>query len=134
VFRLPAAAAHGRIATVRPPWYVWPVFGHGENSLIACLKGLRIMPDFCVDYALLEQVENTLNNLKREFSNIDALRHTADWGDGGIESAMGSFASNWSIHREKLMGSLDAMIKNAHECRTQTDQYDTSMAQHLTKK
>lgn len=92
------------------------------------------MTDLCVDYGLLQQVENTLNSLKREFSNIDAVKHSANWGDGGIESAMGSFASNWSDHRQKVVGSIDAMIKNAHECRTKTDDFDTGMAQHLTKK
>jgi hypothetical protein len=91
------------------------------------------MPDFSVDYALLDQVESTLSSLKSEFSNIDALPRSARWGDGGIESAMGSFASNWSDHRQQLISSLDAMIKNAHECRTQTGQYDTCLAQDLTK-
>ncbi len=91
-------------------------------------------PDLSVNYTLLQQVESTLNTLKREFGNIDAVQHATDWGDGGIESVMGSFASNWSHHRSKVVGSLDAMIKNAHEVRTQTDHYDTCMAQDLTKK
>ena len=92
------------------------------------------MADLVVDYGLLEQTENTLNSLKREFGNIDALRDSANWGDGGIGSAMGDFAGNWSDHRQKLVGSMDAMIKNVHETRTQTDQFDTCMAHDLTKK
>ena len=91
-------------------------------------------PDLSVDYGLLQQVENTLTTLKREFGSIDALKHATDWGDGGIESVMVSFASYWSHHRSLVAGALDALIKNAHEVRSQADHFDTCLAQDLTKK
>jgi hypothetical protein len=72
--------------------------------------------------------------LKREFEDIDALKNAVDWGDSGISGLMGDFASNWSVHREKLIGSLDAMGTSASECRSQTSCFDTKMQQQLTKK
>lgn len=47
---------------------------------------------------------------------------------------MGDFAGNWSDHRAKLVASMEAMAKNANECRTATDQYDSKMQQYLTGK
>lgn len=92
------------------------------------------MADFVVDYALLEQVESTLNSLKGQFDSINAVPQAADWGDPRIASAMGDFAGNWSDHRAKLVASMEAMAKNANECRTATDQYDSKMQQYLTGK
>lgn len=91
------------------------------------------MADFVVDYALLEQAENTLNGLKREFDGINAVPGVADWGDGGISSAMSDFATNWSHHRDKLVKSMEAMSKHARDTRTGTQQWDTKNQQQLTK-
>lgn len=87
--------------------------------------------DFAVNYSMLEQVENQLNSLKGEFDGIDAVPHAADWGDGGIASAMNDFASNWSVHRKKLMGSMESMAKHAGEVRTGTATWDTKMGQSV---
>ena len=92
------------------------------------------MPDFVVDYALLEQVESTLANLKQQFGSISAEPHAANWGDPRIGSAMGDFAGNWNDHRAKLVSSMDAMAANARECRTATQHYDTTMQHDLSKK
>ncbi|MDR0346510.1 MAG: hypothetical protein LBI49_26000 [Nocardiopsaceae bacterium] len=92
------------------------------------------MADLVVDYALLEGIENTLNSLKGQFDNINAVSQAADWGDPRISSAMGDFAGNWKDHRAKLVSSMQAMAKNANECRTATDKYDTGMQQQLAKK
>jgi hypothetical protein len=89
--------------------------------------------DFVVDYAMLEQIEKTLTRLKSEFEQIDSVEDSANWGDAGIAAAMGSFASNWKDHREKLLGSIEAMGKSAYECRTQTIHFDTDMQRQVTK-
>lgn len=91
------------------------------------------MPDFVVDYALLEQAENTLNSLKNEFNGIDAVPGAADWGHSGIASAMSDFAGNWSQHREKLVKSMHAMAGHARDTRTGTQQWDTKNQRELTK-
>lgn len=91
------------------------------------------MADFVVDYSLLEQVENTLNSLMNEFNGINAVPGAADWGDGGISSAMGDFAGNWSQHRENMVKSMSAMAGHARDTRTGTDQWDTKNQQQLTQ-
>lgn len=90
------------------------------------------MPDFVVDYALLEQVENTLNSLKSEFDGIHAVPGAADWGHAGISSAMDDFAGNWSQHREQVTKSMHAMSNHARDTRTGTDQWDSKNQQKLT--
>jgi hypothetical protein len=89
--------------------------------------------DFVVDYSLLEQVENTLNSLKGEFDGINAVPGAADWGDGGISSAMGHFAGNWTQHRDQVVKSMGAMSSHARDTRTGTDQWDTKNQQTLDK-
>jgi hypothetical protein len=91
------------------------------------------MADFVVNYEMLHGIQETMGRLKSEFENIDAVKNAANWGDGGISSAMGSFASNWKIHREKVLGSMEAMGKSAAECASQTSCFDTKMQQTLTK-
>lgn len=91
------------------------------------------MPNFVVDYALLQNVENTLNSLKNEFQGINAVPGAADWGDGGISSALGDFASNWTHHREKMVKSMHAMAGHARDTRTGTDHWDTQNQQKLSK-
>lgn len=91
------------------------------------------MADFVVSYALLEQVENTLNQLKGQFDNINAVPDAADWGDDRIASAMKDFAGNWKHHRQQLVSSMEAMAANARATRTGTDHYDTKMQQQLSK-
>lgn len=87
--------------------------------------------DFAVDYAMLEQTESTLNSLKSEFDGINAVPQAADWGDGGIASAMNDFAGNWSVHRKRLVASMESMAKHAGEVRTGTGQWDTQMGQQV---
>lgn len=91
------------------------------------------MADFVVSYALLEQVENTLNQLKGQFDNIKAVPDEADWGDDRIRTAMKDFAGNWDHNRQKLVSSMEAMAGNARATRTGTDHYDTKMQQQLSK-
>jgi hypothetical protein len=86
------------------------------------------VPDFAVDYSLLEHVESTLSSLKSSFDGINAVPQAADWGDPGIESAMNAFAGNWSAHRQNLVASMEAMAKQARETRTGTAQWDTTLA------
>jgi hypothetical protein len=95
-------------------------------------EGLPIVADFVVDYALLTQIENSLNRLTGEFEGIGSVPTATNWGDGGIAGAMGSFASNWQVHREKMIGSMEAMSANTQQCITQTSRYDDKMRQNLT--
>ena len=91
------------------------------------------MVDFAVNYDTLQQVEKTLNSLKNEFNGIHTVPHAATWGDDRIGSAMGDFAGNWNDHRHKLLTSMEAMAKQARNTRTGTAEWDTQMAQQVTK-
>ncbi len=94
------------------------------------------MADFVVDYALLEQVENTLTGLKKEFDGIKGQEqgYTGAYGSGDIAGAMNSFAGNWNYHRGKITESMEALAKNVHEVRTQTNEYDTDLQNQVTGK
>jgi len=118
--------SHGRIATF---------------SLVALAptgfcphEGIGTLADFAVDYGLLQQIQKSLGTLKNELSKIEAVPHAANWGHGGIDSALGSFAGNWSHHRGNLVNSAGAMAKNALQTVTETQQYDTTLQQQLTRK
>ncbi len=89
-------------------------------------------PDFVVTYSMLEQVKGTLSGLKGEFEAIDAVKHAANWGDGGIASAMDGFVSNWGDHRAKLVQSMDAMIKNTEEVLKGARDFDSQMQKQVT--
>lgn len=72
-------------------------------------------PNLRVDYTLLEASHKSLTSLASEFGSLQASTGSYDaaLGSGAIASAMGSFAGNWSYHRDKLvanMHKLDAMI------------------------
>jgi hypothetical protein len=45
---------------------------------------------------------------------------------------MDDFAGNWSYHRGKIIGSMDALAKSVHEVRTQTGTFDTDLQNSLT--
>jgi hypothetical protein len=94
------------------------------------------MADLVVDYSLLEQVESTLDGLKKEFENIQAQEHGywGAYGSGDVAGAMDDFAGNWSYHRDKIVKSMEALAKSVHEVITDTQQFDTDLQNSLTGK
>jgi uncharacterized protein YukE len=94
------------------------------------------MADLKVDYQLLDSTEHTLTSLTSEFQNIKAQTGSYDgaMGSGDIASAMDSFAGNWDYHRQKLVGSMQALGKMISESRQQFTKTDTKLAKSLTGK
>jgi hypothetical protein len=94
------------------------------------------MADLVVDYSLLEQVENTLTGLTREFQNIQAQEqgYAGAYGSGDIAGAMNDFADNWSYHRGKILQSMQSLCQNVREVRTEASQFDTNLADQVTGK
>jgi hypothetical protein len=94
------------------------------------------MADLKVDYQLLDSTERTLASLTSEFQNIRAQAGSYDgaMGSGDIASAMDSFAGNWDYHRQKLVGSMQALGKMVSQARQAFRKTDTSLAAGLTKK
>jgi hypothetical protein len=92
------------------------------------------MADLVVDYSLLEQVESTLDGLKKEFENIQAQEHGywGAYGSGDVAGAMDDFAGNWSYHRGKIVDSMNALSKSVEEVMAETKKFDSGMAKQLT--
>lgn len=92
------------------------------------------MADLKVDFSLLDSTEQTLTSLISEFQNIRAQESGYDgaMGSGDIASAMDSFAGNWDYHREKLVGSMQALGKMISESKTKFHETDTKLASSMT--
>ncbi len=94
------------------------------------------MADLKVDYQLLTSTERTLTSLTSEFQNIKAREGGYDgaMGSGDIAGAMDSFAGNWDYHREKLVGSMQALGKMVTQTIQAFQKTDTGLAHDLTNK
>jgi hypothetical protein len=89
-----------------------------------------------VEFDLLDSAEKTLTSLTSEFQNIKAQESSYDGalGSGDIASAMGSFAGNWDYHRDKLVGSMQALGKMITESKKQFHETDDKLASSLKRK
>jgi hypothetical protein len=94
------------------------------------------MSDLKVDYSLLETSHKTLTSLASEFGNLEASTsgYDAAMGSGAIAGAMGSFAGNWSYHRDQLVGDMDKLDKMITESVKQFMDTDKQAAQELLGK
>ncbi|HYZ57282.1 MAG TPA: hypothetical protein VE733_27780 [Streptosporangiaceae bacterium] len=94
------------------------------------------MTDLKVDYQLLDSAERTLSSLTSEFRNIKAQEgsYAGAMGSGDIASAMDAFAGNWDSHREKLVGSMQALGTMISASRKQFTSTDSKLAASLTAK
>lgn len=91
------------------------------------------MADLKVDYQLLDSTERTLSSLVSEFQHIKARDGSYDgaMGSGDIASAMDGFAGNWDYHRQKLVGSMQALGTMISESKDQFRKTDDRMAASL---
>lgn len=91
------------------------------------------MADLKVDYQLLDSTERTLSSLVSEFQHIKARdgSYNGALGSGDIAAAMDGFAGNWDYHRQKLVGSMQALGKMISESKDQFQQTDHRMAASL---
>lgn len=69
------------------------------------------MADLRVDYVVLDSIVRSLAQISVEFEDLHKRREeeTAIWGGYQVRSAMGSFASNWDVHREALSEELRSL-------------------------
>lgn len=93
------------------------------------------MADLVVDLNLLETTAGALGLLIEEFTNASKIvtAHEADIGDATLNSALQSFASDWQVHREKLVSSMQAVYKMATESHKAYISTDDKLAQDLQK-
>jgi hypothetical protein len=73
------------------------------------------MADLVVDLGLLESTAGALSMLMEEFNNASKIvdDYQGDIGDPRLLSALDDFASNWKVHRQTLLSSMDAVYKMA---------------------
>lgn len=94
------------------------------------------MADLKVEFSLLDSAGKTLTSLTSEFQNIKA--QTSDYdgamGSGDIAGAMGSFSGNWDYHRDKLVGSMQALGKMIAESSKQFHGTDNQLASSLRQR
>lgn len=92
------------------------------------------MSDLKVDYDLLEGSHKALTSLASEFGNLEASTSGYDGalGSGTIAGAMGSFAGNWSYHRDKLVANMQKLDDMITESVKQFMETDKKAAQELT--
>ena len=92
-------------------------------------------PDLTVNYDILGEFEKNLTFVKQEFVGLSAEIHKLDngdiWGSDEVKGAMDGFQNNWSIHREKLEGSIDALLKMVTTTTGYFQQADQELAKAL---
>jgi hypothetical protein len=93
-------------------------------------------PSLRVDYNLLEASHKTLTSLASEFGNLQATTSGYDgaMGSGAIAGAMGSFAGNWSYHRDQLVANMQKLDDMITESVKQFMDTDKKLAQELLGK
>jgi hypothetical protein len=94
------------------------------------------MADLKVEFGLLDSAEKTLTSLTSEFQNIKAQEsgYEGAMGSGDIAGALGSFSGNWDYHRDKLVGSMQALGKMITESKKQFQETDGKLAKNLKSK
>ena len=92
--------------------------------------------DLKVEFDLLNSAKQTLTTLTSEFQDIKAQEHAYDgaMGSGDITGALGSFSGNWDYHRNKLVGSMQALGQLIDESEKQFHQTDDQLAKNLKSK
>jgi hypothetical protein len=94
------------------------------------------MTDLRVDYQLLDQIYGSLGRLAGQFEHIQAMQdgYNGAMGSDAIAGAMNGFAGNWSIHRQRLTASMQALQKKVHDTRQGFSQTDDDLRQQLASR
>lgn len=68
------------------------------------------MTDLKIDYGLLSDTARSLSTIHRELGVLEARVGGAEdvWGSSEIADRMSDFSGNWSYHRGKLIGAVEA--------------------------
>lgn len=94
------------------------------------------MSDLRISYAELESAKASMTRLSADFNNIQTQEseYNAAFGSPSVIAAMGSFAGNWTDHRQKIesqMNNLTTMLSKALTDFPRTDQqYAAELRKH----
>jgi Holliday junction resolvase len=93
------------------------------------------MADLVVDLGLLESTAGSLSMLIEEFSNASKIVSFAQQSvaEPVLVSALEDFANDWSVHRQDLLSSMEAVYKMATESHKAYIATDDKLAQDLRK-
>jgi hypothetical protein len=92
------------------------------------------MSDLIVDYQVLEQSEQLLGRLQQQIGGSStSLATDADWGFGGVTSAMGGFYGDWSYHRKQIMDRMQTLHTMSTQSRQAFQGADAKLASELKK-
>jgi hypothetical protein len=93
------------------------------------------MADLAVDLDLLASTAGSLSMLTEEFSNaskiVDSYQDAV--GDPTLVAALHAFSDDWTVHRQDLLSSMEAVYKMATKSRKAYIATDDKLAQDLKK-
>jgi hypothetical protein len=83
----------------------------------------------------LEAIRDGLKALVDEFNGAVGFEHDSKgiWGQRNAENAMGDFASNWKIHREKMTKRMDTLHNKVEKAVDQWNDADQKLADAFNK-
>jgi hypothetical protein len=91
------------------------------------------MADLVVDLDLLASTAGSLSMLIEEFGNASqiVISYQEAVGDPTLVAALQAFASDWQVHRQDLLSSMEAVYKMATQSRKAYIATDDKLAQDL---
>ncbi len=92
------------------------------------------MADLKVNYATLDQSEQSLRRIASELEGAEARRHANEriWGSSDVADAMSEFVGNWDRHRRELVESLQSVAGMCASAREAFAGSDRQLAAELT--
>jgi rRNA-processing protein FCF1 len=93
------------------------------------------MADLVVNLSLLESTAGALSMLIEEFSNASKIVNASqgEVAEPTLVSALDDFANDWTVHRQDLLSSMEAVYKMATESHKAYIATDDKLAQDLRK-
>jgi rRNA-processing protein FCF1 len=93
------------------------------------------MADLVVNLSLLESTAGALSMLIEEFSNASKIVSASqgEVAEPTLVSALDDFANDWTVHRQDLLSSMEAVYKMATESHKAYIATDDKLAQDLRK-
>ena len=91
------------------------------------------MSELIVEYQVIEHSEQLLARLHQQISASTgaSVAEDADWGFGGVVSAMGGFYGDWSYHRQQILGRMETLHTMTRQSRQAFQGADDKLASQL---
>lgn len=88
------------------------------------------MADLKVDYGQLTASWEALRRLREEFDGATKLADSTEgiWGNGHVADAIHDFASNWKLHKEKLVAKMQKVEDATGGCLDTFEKADAKIA------